>query len=68
MKDSVRKGKFEDVIVAVLDVAKGKLITATKEENTEYSILLEGEAASFMSMWTAMSARANAAAMRASAR
>src|ERR1035437_3949784 len=68
MKDSVRKGKFEDVIVAVLDVAKGKLITATKEENTEYSILLEGEAASFMSMWTAMSARANAAAMRVSAR
>jgi hypothetical protein len=67
MKDSVKKGKFEDVTVAVLDVAKGKLITATKEESTEYSILLEGEAASFMSMWTALSTRANAAAMRANA-
>jgi hypothetical protein len=68
MKDSLKKGRFEDVTVAVLDVAKGKLITATKEDSTEYSILLAGEAAAFMTMWTAMSAKTNAAVMKAGAR
>jgi hypothetical protein len=67
MKDSVKKGRFDDVTVAVLDVAKGKLITTAKENSTEYSILLVGEAAAFMTMWTAMSARENAAAMKAGA-
>jgi hypothetical protein len=67
MKDSLQKGRFEDVTVAVLDVAKGKLITSAKGNNTEYSILLAGEAAAFMTMWNAMSARVNTAAMKASA-
>ena len=67
MKDSVKKGRFEDVTVAVLDVAKGKLITAAKENSKEYSILLAGEAAAFMTMWTAMSTRENAVAMKAGA-
>lgn len=67
MKDSVKKGRFEDVTVAVLDVAKGKMITGTKENSHEYSILLAGEAAAFMTMWTAMSRREDAAAMKAGA-
>ena len=66
MRVALRKGRFEDVKVAVLDVAKGKLIVATKE-NPEFSLLLTGEAASFVKMWDAMRLRKNGESKRASA-
>lgn len=56
MKIAVKKGRFADVKVAVLDMSKGRLITATRD-NPEFRVLLSGEAASFMTMWAALSAR-----------
>ena len=66
MKICLCKGRFTDVKVAVLDVAKGRIIPATRD-NPEFPILLSTEAASFVSMWVAMGARKNTESRRASA-
>jgi hypothetical protein len=66
MRISLRKGRFADVSVAVLDVGAGKLITPTKED-PGFSLLLEAEALAFMTMWNAMTKEAGTLAKRASA-
>jgi hypothetical protein len=66
MRISLKKGRFADVSVAVLDVGAGKLITPTKED-AGFALLLEAEALSFMTMWNAMTGGANAIVRRASA-
>jgi hypothetical protein len=53
MRLSLRKGSFEDVVVAVLDVTNAKLITAQKED-PGFEVLLNAEAQSFMSIWNAL--------------
>ncbi len=66
MRISLKKGRFADVSVAVLDVGTGKLITPTKED-PGFSLLLEAEALSFMTMWTAIAGEVTGIANRVSA-
>jgi hypothetical protein len=66
MKISLKKGRFEDVIVAVLDVGSAKLTTPTKEDSG-FLLLLQAEASAFMSMWNAMAADTMPRVKRASA-
>ena len=53
MRISLKKGRFEDMIVAVLDVAKSKLITADRKD-PGFAILLAAEAQAFMAIWNSL--------------
>lgn len=55
MRITLKKKPFDDVTVAVLDVANNKLIPQTRED-PGFHILLAAEAQAFMAMWTSLTA------------